>query len=177
MALGPTTSAIAESDEPRVSAPTAIAWHPLELDAEGFGALFPGKPEHQLETTQTILGSIEARRYVYETADKFFSVERHELPRLSRILAPDSLILNRSKDGILSDREADEVSFEETESGEHPMGVLRYHTRDGSAAIEMAQIHLVGRNIYLVTAESGASEAERSVVRHFFDSFHLLEDD
>lgn len=154
-----------------------IAWHAVELDVEGFSALFPGEPAHLLETTHTILGAVEASRYVYETADDFFSVERHQLPKLSRMLAPASLIIDRAKDGILSDREADEVSFERMSATEHPAGVLRYRTRQGSSAVEIAQIHLVGRNIYLVTAESGESEQERSVVERFMDSFRLLDGD
>ena len=32
-----------------------------------FKALFPGKPDHGIEKTQTILGTVVASRYVYET--------------------------------------------------------------------------------------------------------------
>jgi hypothetical protein len=152
-------------------------WIALDLGFEGFKALLPGKPDHGIEKTQTILGTVVASRYVYETATEHFAVERHELPRLSRMLATAGLILDKTKEGILTDREADEISYEEETSSEHPMRVLHYRSRDGRSPVELTHIYLVGRDIYLITAETQESEESKAAAEHFFDSFQLVERD
>ena len=77
------TAAVAADDEPALAAPDVSGWYELELEAEGFRALLPGEPAYDLEVFQTILGTVSASRYVYETATEHFAVERHRLPRLA----------------------------------------------------------------------------------------------
>jgi hypothetical protein len=177
IALSIAMPASADSNELALPALDFSEWIELDLDFEGFKALFPGKPDHGIEKTQTILGTVVASRYVYETPTEHYAVERHELPRLSRMLATAGLILDKTKEGILTDREADEVSYEEGTSSEYPMRVLGYRSRDGRSPVELTHIYLVGRDIYLITAESQESEESEAAARHFFESFELVERD
>jgi len=156
------------------TAPEAVVWHSITDPDEGFVAAFPAEPTKTSLTFKTLLGSIVATKYYVHVRGALFAVERHPLPRL-RFFAPSSLILDRAKKGVLSDRNAEQISFSKPEESSHPQRILVYRTHGTEFASEEVHLHLRGRSLYLVTAESGQGEGDPATARRFFDSFRLLE--
>ncbi len=156
-------------------APTPAAWVEVEPPGEGFRAAFPGDPEHDVESSRTAIGKMTSSRYIYETPARHYSIERHRMPRLGRMLAPGSLILSRTRDSILDGRDAEEISYVAVPDGAHSMRVLRLRSRDGRSPFEQTRLFLVGRDIFLVTVETGEDEASQAAARRFFRSFRIRE--
>jgi hypothetical protein len=154
--------------------PAPLVWHDISDPSEGFAASFPAEPTRTTLTFKTLLGSIEATKYYVHVRGALFAVERHPLPRL-RFFAPSSLILDQAKKGVLNDRDAEQISYTEPEGSEHPQRVLVYRTRDSAFEAEEVRLHLRGRSLYLVTAETAQGEQDHATARRFLDSFRLLE--
>ena len=167
---------VAAEDPPPVTGASASVWVELAPESEGFKVQFPGEPGSKVEVNKRILGTVRASHHVYETAAEHFAVERHELPRMSRMFAPASLILDKTKDELMKGRQADEISYEKGPDTDHSMRIVIYRSRDGRSPVERSNLYLVGRILYVVTAESGESEEARDVARRFFDSFEILDD-
>jgi hypothetical protein len=149
-------------------------WRILTVDVDHFQALFPGKVHHVLETNETIAGSVKASRWVYRTANAFFAVERHQLPRVSTMFAPSRLIFSKAKDNILSTRNAVELSYGNLETSEQPARVLRYHDEGDESRVATTELYLLGRDLYLITAQPANGEDKPTVMRRFLESVKLL---
>jgi len=59
----------------------------------------------------------------------------------------------------------------------HPTRILRYRSRALEFESEEVHMHLVGRDLFLVTARSRAREADLSMMQRFLGSFRLLDRD
>ena len=170
--------ALADDATPKAGAEAnadSDAWTEVDRSKEGFRAEFPGEPERTVESFGTALGKIKASRFVWEDATEHFSVEHHLFPTLARALAPASLILSKTRDSILEGRDAEEISFEEIEGAAHPTRVLLLRSRDGRSPVERTVLTLVGRRLYMATAETGEDASALSRARHFFDAFEIQE--
>ena len=169
------TAAPVLGEDGLLSETAAPLWH--VLDGGLFEADFPGVPIREIDENRTIVGTVRATRYVYRTAASLLMVEHHRLPRLGRALAPASLILDLTKDEVLTSRGAEALSFEEIPSEQGDARLLRYRKHEADPGEAKTSLHLIGRDLYLITAEAGRDEADRSMVRRFFESFRLRASD
>lgn len=150
-----------------------LDWRIFRSDPGGFSVLLPGEPEHLSRETSTIVGGVRENKYLVPVGNGFFSVGLHELPRLSNFFAPARVILSQTKNQILKGTKSEELSFDEFDDPRFPARVLRYRNGVEGFTIEEVRMILVGRRLYLLTAGYDESDADRTLMDRFFDSFVL----
>jgi hypothetical protein len=153
-----------------------IAWQPVVSEEEGFSALFPAEPTETTVTSNTMLGSIVATKFFVRVRGALFAVERHRLPRLSAMIAPTRIVLDQTRRAILSNREAEQISYETPPDALHAQRILVYRSHETELVAEEVHLHLRGRNLYLVTAEAAAGDEDVERARRFLASFQLLDE-
>jgi hypothetical protein len=90
------------------------------------------------------------------------------------MFAPSRLIFGNVKDNILSTRNAVEVSYGELEASDQPARVLHYHDEGDEGRVATTELHLLGRDLYIITAQPAEGEDKPSVMRRFLESVKLL---
>jgi hypothetical protein len=111
-------------------------WQNLQSNTEGFSVTLPGSPEQINKTSKTLLGPVKETAYRVRNRLGEFSVELHELPGISALLAPSRLVISKARDSLLEDRGAQQLSFEMVRGEDYPHGIVTYRSADSKFAFE-----------------------------------------
>ena len=149
-----------------------IPWQNFKAESEGFSVALPGDPELIRKTAKTLLGPVKETAYRVQSRVGVFSVELHELPGITALLAPARLVIAKARDSVLEDRSAEQLSFEMVQGEDYPRGILTY--RSAGTKFEIEEIHLVlaGKRLYLLAADL-LKGSERASMERFFKSFRI----
>jgi hypothetical protein len=147
-------------------------WQKLKADSEGFSVALPGAPELITKTTKTLLGPVNETAYRVRNRLGEFSVELHELPGISALLAPARLVISRARDSLLADRAAEQLTFEMVQGEDYPRGIVTYRSADTKFEVEEIHLVLAGKRLFVLAAGL-LRGSERPSMERFFDSFRV----
>ena len=160
------------AEEPSFSG--EATWQNFHSESEGFSVVLPGSPKLISGTTRTLLGPVKETAYRVRNRLGEFTVELHELPGISALLAPSRLVIGRARDSLLANRSAEQLSFQMIKGEDYPHGIVTYRSADTKFEIEEIHLVMAGRRLFVLIA-SLLEAVDRPSMERFFNSFRVSE--
>ena len=162
-------SASAVAAEPEIAG-AKHEWFEFRSEEGRFQVELPVEPKSHRESRSTMLGKVAETHHRLEFRGARIGIEVHELPGMAATIIPGSLILDRTRAGIVADMNGREVAARELTHQGYPARDFTYAV-DEPEGFERALVVLVGSRVYVMTGLTSENPAEHPVVNRVFRSF------
>jgi hypothetical protein len=145
-------------------------WQRFDSEGGRFSIDMPAVPRTQEKKTWFPMASFVSHVYTSLVGDDAFGVNHTDIPRVVLALAGEKKILESTRNGLLEDMNATEISFRETRVGSLPARELVYDippAGDRPPLRGTATILFVGRRLYVFWAEVSQSRSLADLQRYF----------
>ena len=161
------TSGVAAEDPVEKIAP---GWFEFRSAEGHFQVELPLNPTLHRESTSTLMGDVAETHHRLEFGGARIGVEVHQLPGMAASLVPSSLILDRTRAGVIADMDGREVEGREITHQGFPARDFTYAVAEPKG-FERALVVLVDSRVYVMTGLTPENPAEHPVVNRVFRSF------
>ena len=146
-------------------------WATFTSEDGGFSILFPGKPEEQIESVSTAIGTIETEFFIVEQKDRAYSLNYADYPKEIIAASDAGSMLDGAGMGAVSNVNGELLDEKEITLDGYPGREIRIEVKEDDIIIH-ARFYLVENRLYVVQAVS-KSEASTPDIDKFLDSFQL----
>jgi hypothetical protein len=145
-------------------------WQRFESGSGRFRIDMPAAPRTEAKKTWFPMASFVSHVYTALVGPDAFGVNHTDIPRMVFALAGEKKILEATRQGLLEDENATEVSFRESQFGALPARELVYDIPpkgDQPGLRGSAKILFVGRRLYVFWAEVSQGRSLEDLQRYF----------
>jgi hypothetical protein len=157
------------------AAAAELEWRHYRSGWGRFAVQLPAAPEEIRDTRATLGGLVRWTEYRTRRGATELRVEHHDLPWIAKLLLSSEALLERAKDGLVSEEHGFELSSA-------PVSVQGYPAREVSFRVPAEQdlagdalFVLVARRLYVLVTLGPEAQRDASALERFFGSFEVWE--
>jgi hypothetical protein len=150
-------------------------WPQFRSERGRFAVKLPGSPEEIRGRRATLGGFVHWAEYIAKRGATEFRVEYHDLPWLATFLLSTDGLLDRARDGLVSEEHGHELSSGVASVQGHPAREVSFRIPAEQDLSGDALLVLVGERLYVVVAMGPQTQRDVSALDVFFRSFEVWE--
>ena len=152
-----------------------LEWIPFRSERGRFAVELPGSPEEIRDTRATLGGTVRRTEYLARRGATELRVEHHDLPWLATFLLTSDALLERSKNGLVSEEHGLELSSAGVLVQGYPAREVSFRVPAGQDLAGDALLVLVGRRLYVLVSLGPQAQRDATTLDRFFRSFEVWE--